>query len=84
MVSLAGALRSPFFCLSDDGLFWLATSFRRDLAANLHRCDQIHELSPTDGPRARRAARLLDELAGIQGSDADRRSRRSRPRRVGL
>src|SRR5438094_737200 len=25
-VSLAGALRSPFFCVSDDGLYWLATS----------------------------------------------------------
>ena len=59
VVSLAGALRSPFFCLSDDGLYWLATSLHRDLAANLHRCDQIPELSPTDGPRARRAGRLL-------------------------
>ena len=27
-VAMAGALRSPFFCVSDEGLFWLATQVR--------------------------------------------------------
>ena len=39
-VALAGALRSPFFCLSDDGLFWLATA-RHDLIEGLRNADAI-------------------------------------------
>ena len=34
-VALAGALRSPFFGLSDDGLFWLARKFGGGLTEGL-------------------------------------------------
>src|SRR6185312_8336784 len=54
-VSLAGALRSPFFCLSDEGLFWLATSKHGELAEGLERVEQIAELTPLDRRQAERA-----------------------------
>ena len=59
-VALAGALRSPFFSLSDDGLYWLARSFPGGIAAGLARAAEIHELSDRDRTAAVRAQRLLD------------------------
>ncbi len=59
VVSLAGALRSPFFGLSDEGLFWLATSKHGDLSEGLERIEQIAELSTLDRRQAERARELL-------------------------
>ena len=47
-VSLAGALRSPFFCLSDDGLFWLG-----DVAAR--RPGRRARRGPSRSPSSRRS-----------------------------
>ena len=60
-LALAGALRGPFFALSDEALFWLATVRPGDLAAGLGRCDEatLPDLSPRDRQRSDRAARLL-------------------------
>ncbi|MGE5756753.1 MAG: UvrD-helicase domain-containing protein, partial [Planctomycetaceae bacterium] len=66
VVSLAGALRGPFFGLSDEGLFWLATSKHGDLAEGLERVDQIAELSPLDRRQAERARELLRRWRGIK------------------
>jgi ATP-dependent helicase/nuclease subunit A len=61
-VAMAGALRSPFFGVSDEGLFWLATSFEDGgLTAGIHRLDEIAGLSPRDRRRARRALELLSQ-----------------------
>jgi len=59
--SLAGALRGPFFGLTDDALFWLGggDSGRGDLADGLARCDAMANLSDADRARARRACGLL-------------------------
>jgi ATP-dependent helicase/nuclease subunit A len=58
-VSLAGALRSPFFALSDTGLYWLSTH-RDGLVAGLEDCERFQELlSATDFDRALRARDLL-------------------------
>ena len=59
-IALAGALRSPFFSVSDEGLFWLATSFKDGgLTAGIHRADEITGLSPRDRQRVTRALLLL-------------------------
>jgi ATP-dependent helicase/nuclease subunit A len=57
-VALAGALRSPFFCVSDDGLFWLASG-QGSLLEGLEGADEIPELSALDRRRACRARGLL-------------------------
>jgi ATP-dependent helicase/nuclease subunit A len=58
-VALAGALRSPFFCVSDDGLYWLATARSGVLAEGLWHAGEIAELSPLDRRHAVRACDLL-------------------------
>src|SRR4051812_356878 len=58
-VAMAGALRSPFFCLSDDALYWLVTSGGGDPAEGLRKADQVAELSPQDRQLALRARDLL-------------------------
>jgi len=58
-VALAGALRSPFFSLSDNGLFWLSRSFPGGLIEGLERSEGIHELSPHDRNQTARARYLL-------------------------
>ena len=52
-IALAGALRSPFFGVSDEGLFWLATTFEDGgLTAGLYRLDEIaRALRPRPPPR---------------------------------
>ncbi|SIN98089.1 ATP-dependent helicase/nuclease subunit A [Singulisphaera sp. GP187] len=57
-VALAGTLRSPFFCLSDDGLFWLTTA-RTDLVEGLEDAGRIDDLSDLDRRQACRARDLL-------------------------
>ena len=58
-VAMAGALRSPFFSMSDNGLYWLATSFPGGLTAGLAGSESIENLSPTDRRQAIRARTLL-------------------------
>ncbi len=63
--SLAGALRSPFFSLSDEALFWLArhaAGLREGLLAD----ELPSELSPDDRERAAFAARAIRELERIK------------------
>ena len=66
-IAMAGALRSPFFGVSDEGLFWLATTFQDGgLAAGLHRLDEIAKLSPLDRRRAVRALELLSRWRSMK------------------
>jgi ATP-dependent helicase/nuclease subunit A len=65
-VSMTGALRSPFFGLSDEGLFWLATSKHGELADGLERVEEIEELSPDDRRQALRARTLLQRWRAIK------------------
>ena len=65
-VALAATLRSPFFAVSDEGLFWLGTAFEKDLVANLERFGEIRELSPTDSERVSRAQSLLSNFRGLK------------------
>ncbi|MGA2700749.1 MAG: UvrD-helicase domain-containing protein [Isosphaeraceae bacterium] len=58
-VALAGALRSPFFSLSDNGLFWLARAFPGGLIAGLERSEEILQLSQHDRNQTARARSLL-------------------------
>ncbi len=58
-VALAGLLRSPFFGLSDEGLYWLVTGGSGNLPAGLERRDRIHDLSDVDRHRGERAHALL-------------------------
>jgi ATP-dependent helicase/nuclease subunit A len=67
-VSLAGALRSPFFSISDDALFWLATERIGKLHEGLDRCGgpMLERLPEADQPRAERAGRLLTGWRAIK------------------
>ncbi len=68
-VALAGALRSPFFGVSDEGLFRLAATLADGgLTAGLYRLDEIAGLSNLDRARAARALELLSRWR----SDKDR------------
>jgi ATP-dependent helicase/nuclease subunit A len=59
-IALAGALRSPFFGVSDEGLFRLATSMADGgLTAGLYRLGEIRGLSELDRARVTRALELL-------------------------
>ncbi|MBN2477277.1 MAG: UvrD-helicase domain-containing protein [Pirellulales bacterium] len=64
-VSLAGALRSPFFCLWDETLFWL-TRRAGGLGAALHAEDLPAELDPEQRRRAHDAASILGELRAMK------------------
>lgn len=57
--SLAGALRGPFFGLTDEALFWLHAAGRGDLARGLATFGEDSSLSSIDRPRAVRARGLL-------------------------
>lgn len=63
-VSLAGVLRSPFFGLSDEGLYWL--SREGDLATGLEHFGRNHDLSEWDRKGAERAKMLLDRWRGLK------------------
>lgn len=58
-VALAGALRGPFFGVSDDALYWLARKFPRGLTDGLARADEIVELADHDRRCAARAREFL-------------------------
>ncbi len=60
-VALAGALRSPFFSVSDDALFWLAIECPGALHQGLAKLaeERASRLPEADRPRVERAGRLL-------------------------
>ena len=62
-VSLAGALRSPFFSISDDSLYWLSTARKGFPHEGLerHGGPGLESLPEDDRPRVERARRLLDD-----------------------
>ena len=65
-ISLAASLRSPFFGLSDEGLYWLSDSGRGELASGLANLDRAHDLSETDRERAARARSLIDRWRALK------------------
>jgi ATP-dependent helicase/nuclease subunit A len=65
-VALAGALRSPFFGVSDEGLFWLGRPGRGTLAEGLWRSESVEGLSDLDRRRAVRARDLLATWRGLK------------------
>ena len=67
-VALAGALRGPFFGLSDNALFRLGgdESTRGDLPGGLARFEDIAALSSDDRLRAARARDLLERWRGLK------------------
>jgi ATP-dependent helicase/nuclease subunit A len=64
-LSLAGTLRSPFCCLSDEALYLLCRR-GNGLWANLHSSEARGQLSVEDCQRAERAARNLDDWRGAK------------------
>jgi ATP-dependent helicase/nuclease subunit A len=64
-VALAGVLRSPFFSLSDEGLFWLARK-HGGLAEGLGRASELDGLSDHDRAAVSRAAGLLARWRGLK------------------
>ena len=64
-LALAGVLRSPFFCLSDDGLYWLATA-GGDLARNLEQRSRIESIPAADRPKLDRAHALLTSWRALK------------------
>src|SRR5262249_54613299 len=70
-VALAGALRSPFFALSDEGLYRLATHQRAadepsDLCAGFRCCDQVASLTALDQRRVLRARELCSQWRALK------------------
>jgi ATP-dependent helicase/nuclease subunit A len=64
-VALAGTLRSPFCCLSDESLFVLGR--RRDgLWAGLHDAEAFSRLPPDQRPAAERARRNLERWRSLK------------------
>ncbi len=70
-VALVGALRGPFFAVSDEGLYWLSTVRRDDLFAGLTRCAEatLPDLGPDDRAKARRAFELLTRWRSLKDSE---------------
>ena len=67
-VALAGALRSPFFAVSDDALVWLAVEVPGALHQGLERLatDRADRLPAADRPRVERARRQLAAWRAIK------------------
>ncbi len=68
-IALARVLRSPMFCVSDEGLYWLAQAAR--LAAGLAALqagedDFLRNLSPDDSSHAQRAAEVLARVRAVK------------------
>jgi ATP-dependent helicase/nuclease subunit A len=66
-ISLAGALRSPFFALADETLFWLAES-SGSLNAGLQSDPLPAELSPEELAKTTAAAQTIAHLRGSKDS----------------
>jgi ATP-dependent helicase/nuclease subunit A len=67
-VSLAGALRSPFFSISDDALFWISTEVPGApyLGLDRSRGEWLDRLPKDDRLRADRARRLLENWRAVK------------------
>jgi ATP-dependent helicase/nuclease subunit A len=65
-LALVGSLRSPFFGVSDEGLFWLARARPGGLPEGLAHCEAIHDLANRDRQRAARAHRLLESWRALK------------------
>jgi len=67
-VSMAGALRSPFFSISDDAIYWLSNVRYGAPHEGLERCDGplLDRLPEADRPRAVRASRLLSGWRAVK------------------
>ena len=63
-LALAGTLRSPFCCVSDDALYWLATSGAADLVQNFEQSGRIEHLPIADRLTVERAHALLSGWRG--------------------
>ncbi|HWE38040.1 MAG TPA: UvrD-helicase domain-containing protein [Isosphaeraceae bacterium] len=59
-LALAGTLRGPFCCVSDDALYWLATAGPADLALNFEQWHALPELRGPDREAVARARRLVE------------------------
>ena len=61
-------MRSPFFSISDDALYWLSTEKKGFPHEGLDRCEGpvLGKLPEADRPRALRARRLLDDWRRIK------------------
>ena len=67
-VALAGALRSPFFHLSDDGLYWLARACKGGLAEGLERAGRDRRAAASRPARGDSRPRPAEPVARLQGS----------------
>ncbi len=66
-VALAGCLRSPFFAISDEGLYWLSkAALGAGLSLGLNAASEAPGLSPRDRRQAERARRLLARWRGLK------------------
>ena len=67
-VATVGALRSPFFSLSDDALYWIATASKGRPHVGLDRCDGpfLESLPEADRPRAVRARALFERWRAVK------------------
>ena len=65
-LSLAGALRSPFCCLSDESLYFLSLAGDRDIWAGLHNKDVLRKLPRGQKSRVERARTHLDRWRGLK------------------
>ncbi|WP_165219131.1 UvrD-helicase domain-containing protein [Aquisphaera insulae] len=65
-VALAGALRGPFFGLTDEALFWLSRRVTGGITRGILEAGGVAELSDRDRAAAIRAASLLDRWREIK------------------
>lgn len=66
-LALAGALRGPFFCVSDEALFWLAREIPGDLSSSFAQWEKIAEsLDAHDREAVERAAHLLSRWRDLK------------------
>ena len=64
--TLAATLRGPFGCVSDAGLYRLATSPVGDLVAGFAACERLSDLAQSDRTRALRLRKLLGDLRELK------------------
>jgi len=65
-LSLAGALRSPFTCLSDDALFWLAAEGHSAIWEGMHSDAVLKALTRDDREALLRARRNFERWRGLK------------------
>jgi len=65
-LALAATLRGPFGCVSDDGLYWMATSLKGGLLAGFGAWANLPAVSRKDRERLSRFADFLDRLRAVK------------------